>query len=547
MIVVPIVTGQSRRTRNHKLNAELEGKKTRTYKINHDKLRLCVNEVYTTGKLYQYHDNYAKEVSLKYGLDRGVRAEPGSKKKHFNSEDYNRLLAVQASEQQALIQELTSDYAEKKAEIQELQENLQQLQSNRETLSAAVEGEEKKLASTQTKTKDAEERLSSIEEKITKNRGIINNQVADFNTRKEELSQTKADIAANKSTIAQQKQTISENEATIQKQEKQKSSTLINDDAADRAILEKYKTVSALADEETRLQRSIRNKKTELATVDANVRNRRKQLAVQVELDTIPKKGLMGYRSEDVEKFVNSVNRAQLRLAMNNVPDDIKVDGELQEELTRLRTVEDDYKNFVNSPERLQQRIEFLQTEAKRRSIAEIIKYALQKVVEVIRFTVDKTPNGEDIFAKFTIKGSSVQYAGHITPNERISYTDKDLNSLQECKDNTREKIWWVLGSLSEIQAKREKEDTLSRYSTKLSALLREKVDVTDYVREGMHYLLFASNGRVYDVNPDGSTWSTADRRVKTLADCRKYSQEKIWTSHGDINNLPQISRGIHR
>lgn len=547
MIVVPIVTGQSRRTRNHKLKAELEGKKTKTYKINHDKLRLCVNEVYTTGKLYQYHDNYAKEVSVKYGLDRGVRAEPGSKKKHSNSEDYNRLLAVQAAEQQALIQELTADYAEKKAEIQEIQENLQQLQSNRETLSAAVEGEEKKLASTQTKTKDAEERLSSLEEKITKNRGIINNQVADFNTRKEELSQTKADIVANKSTIAQQKQTISENEATIQKQEKRKSSTIINDDAADRAILEKYKTVSDLADEETRLQRSIRDKKTELATVDANVRNRRKQLAAQVELDTIPKKGLMGYRTEDVEKFVNSVNTARLRLAMNNAPDDIKVDGELQEEINRLRTVEDDYKDFMNSPERLQQRIVYLEKEAKRRSIAEILKYALQKVVDVIRYTVDNTPKGEDIFAKFTIKGDSTQYAGRITPDEHISYTNRPYNSLQELKEHWREKIWYVVGSLSEIRAKREKEDTLSRYSTKLSTLLREKVDVTDYVREGMHYLLFASNGRVYDVNPDGRTWSTADRRVKTLADCRKYSQEKIWKNHGDINNPPKISRGIHR
>lgn len=564
MIVVPIVTGQSRRTKFH----QEQNKSKKTYKINHNKLRLCKNEVYTKAKLYEYHDSLYQEVNAKYGLERGEFALPGSKKKHQDSIDYNRQLAEEAAERRSLLAEIQADYNEIKDDIHELQ-------TKKDTLSSSVKEEQEKFDVAEAKTKEAEEGAKKAEEKLTelegkiennkevinrqkeaydrqkevieKNKGIIDKQVADFNSRKEELNQTKTDIAANKETIALQKQAISENEATIQKQEKQKSSTLINDDAADRAILEKYKTVSALADEETRLQRSIRDKKTELATVDANVRNRRKQLAVQVEFDTIPKKGLMGYRSEDVEKFVNSFNTAQLRLAMNNVPDDIKVDGELQEELTRLRTVEDDYKNFVNSPERLQQRIEYLQTEAKRRSIAEIIKYALQKVVEVIRFTVDKTPNGEDIFAKFTIKGSSVQYAGHITPDERISYTDKDLNSLQECKDNSREKIWWVLGSLSEIQAKREKEDTLSRYSTKLSTLLQEKVDITDYVREGMHYLLFASNGRAYDVNPDGSTWSTADRRVKTLADCRKYSQEKIWKNHGDINNPPKISRGIHR
>lgn len=552
MIVVPIVSGQSRRTRNHKMNAELEGKKTKSYKIDHNKLRLCVNEVYTTGRLYQYHDNYAKEVSLKYGLDRGVRAEPGSKKKHQNSEDYNRQLAAQAAEQQALISELTADYAEKKAEMQE---DIQQLQKSRATISAAVEDEKEKLATAESKTREAEEksekaelRLSSLEEKITHNKGIIDRQVSDFNTRKEELAKTKTDIATNQETIAKQQQTISNNEATIQKQEKQKASTVINDDAADRAILDKYGTVSALTAEEVRLQRSITDKKTELATVDANIRNRRAQLAAKTDLDTIPKKGLMGgYKSEDVERYLETVNTAKLRLAMNNAPDDIKVDGELQKEVARLRAVEDDFKDFLNSRERLQQRIVHLETEAKRRSIAEILKYALQKVVDVIRFTVDKTPKGEDIFAKFTIKGDSTQYAGRITPEEYVVYTSRPFNSLQELKDHWNEKIWKIPGFLSEIRTKREKEDTLSRYSTKLSTLLRENIKVTDYIQEGEHYLLFASNGRAYDVSPDGSTWSTGDKRVKTLTDCQNYYNEEIWTDHGNINNPPKLSRGMRR
>ena len=105
MIVVPIVTGQSRRT-SYQQN---KGKSKKQYKIDHTKSRLCVNEVYTTGKLYAYHDSYAKEVSSKYGMERGVKAEPGSKKKHTNSIEYNRMLAAQAAEQQALVAELTAD------------------------------------------------------------------------------------------------------------------------------------------------------------------------------------------------------------------------------------------------------------------------------------------------------------------------------------------------------------------------------------------------------------------------------------------------------
>ena len=541
MIVVPLVTGQSRRTRFEQQQKKNKNKKK--YNINHKKLRLCINEVYTSTKCYEYHDSYAKEVSKKYGMKRGVMAEPGSKKRHDRTIDFNRKLTKQANETQALITQLTADYDEKKTGYEQ---EIAQFQTQKDAISSAVKDEQDKLTKAESKTKKAQELLTSQEEKITKNTGIINKQIADFNARKIELAQTKTDIETNKQTITQQEQTISDNDAAILKQEKRKASIVINDDAADREILEKYDTVSTLADEEVRLQRSIRDKKTELATVDANVTSRMRQLAAKVDLDTIPKKGLMGgYRAEDVDRYLESVNAARLRVAMNITPNDIKVDGELREEVTRLRAIEDDYKKLLNSPERLQQRIKYLETEAKRRSIAEILKYALRKVAEVIRFTVDKTPNGEDIFAKFTIKGDTTQYAGRITPDEYISYTRQPLNSLQELKDHWEDKIWYNLGSLSEIQAKREKEDTLSRYSTKLSTLLRENVKVTDYLREEKHYLLFASNGRAYEVSPDGSTWSTGDKRIKTLADCQKYSQEKIWTNHGDINN-PKISRGRH-
>lgn len=261
MVVVPIVTGQSRRTKFHQENK----KSKKTYNINHDKQRLCANEVYTSGKLYEYHDSYAEEVSKKYGLDRGVRAEPGSKKDHMDSIAYNRMLAVQAAEQQALIDELTSDYDSKKSEIQkdiqDLQKNLTslsseideeenkltkakakskkaekeskdaeekltelgekktgieqeiaQLQTKKDTLSSAVEEEQKKFDATKAKTEKAEERLTDQQKTIEKNSEIINNQVADINARKEELKQTKADIKANEATISDQNDEIATNQ-----------------------------------------------------------------------------------------------------------------------------------------------------------------------------------------------------------------------------------------------------------------------------------------------------------------------------------------------
>lgn len=522
MIVVPIVTGQSRRT-SYQQN---KGKSKKQYNIDHTKSRLCVNEVYTTGKLYAYHDSYAKEVSSKYGMERGVKAEPGSKKKHTNSIEYNRMLAAQAAEQRSIIKELTSDYDNKKTEMQE---DIQQLQGQINTLSSAVEDEEEKLAKAKSKTKKAEEDSRKAEEKLT--------------DLERKIEKTETDIAANKETITQQKQTISANEATIQKQEKLKSSTVISDDAADKKILEKLQTVKGLEEEEARLSRSIVSKKTELATADANLQKRLRMIDAKANLDDVPKKGAFGYNSDKVTAFIESVEMASLKRAMYWTPTDIKVDTAIQEENTRLRKVEDDYKNFMNSPERMQQRIEHLENESMLHKIAEELKYVVREAVNVIRFTIDKAT--EEIFAKFTKGRSATEYAAHITPGDSVYYTDIPIKNLQEAKARGQEKIWWG-GRLDDIRAKREKEDTMSRYSTKLSLLTRDDIKVTDYVADGNHYLLFASNGRAYEVIPDGSTWSTKDSRVKTLDDCRRLSQEKIWTNEGDINN-PKISRGRRR
>ena len=468
MIVVPIVTGQSRRTRNRQESLKEQGKLTKTYDIDHNKQRLCVNEVYNQGRLYSYHNSYAKEVSSKYGMVRGVKAEPGSKVGHMSSIDYNRKLAAQAAEQESLIKEMTSDYEEKKTTFQK-------------------------------------------------------------------------DIAELQETIDKQKNMIDINATIIEKLEELKSSTIIGEDAADRKILEKLQKVADLQVEETRLIRAINDKKTELATVDANVIMRRQQLAASVDLKEIPQKGTFGYKAESVDRFIESVNLATLRKAMNTVPNDVKVDQSIRDEIDRLRAIEDEYREFMNSRELMLQRLDYLENQTNRHKITEVLNYVLRKDIDLFHFTIASTT--KDMFAKFTIKGDSEVYSAYISPKGMVYYTKEPIGSLQEALARCEEKIWYG-GILDEIREKRMKEDTLSRFSTRLGLLIEKEILVTDYVTDGKQYLLFASDGRVYDVHPDGVTWSTADKRIKTLEDSRTYSNEKIWRNEGNINHLESMTKG---
>ena len=142
-----------------------------------------------------------------------------------------------------------------------------------------------------------------------------------------------------------------------------------------------------------------------------------------------------------------------------------------------------------------------------------MLKYAVNdKDVHVSSIEVKKTSEGDDIFARFTIGKGKLQYAAHIDPREFFIYTDDSrITGLWACHNFSNEEIWWNLGTLDDIQQKREKEDLMSRLGSKLSKLVKCPIVVEDCKAAGNQYLVFATNGRAYFINRDGKTWSTLD------------------------------------
>lgn len=121
LIVVPIVKGQSRRSASKAAQDSKKGIKRKSYSKDPQKLRLSANDVYTKSRLYGYHTSYAKIVGKKYGLQRGVKAEPGSVKKHQSSIEYNRALENETRAKERRIEGLDEAIAERENIIMELQ------------------------------------------------------------------------------------------------------------------------------------------------------------------------------------------------------------------------------------------------------------------------------------------------------------------------------------------------------------------------------------------------------------------------------------------
>ena len=403
------------------------------------------------------------------------------------------------------------------------------------------------LGSYKKHTSSIEYNRQLAEETAEKER-LIKDLTADYAELTSAMENTTSKLSAQREIMSLQEKTIANNDVIIQNQEKQKASVVINDDAVEKQLAEKYVSLAKLTEEEKRLERSITDKTAEFDTLDKKVQTRRQQLAEKVDLTAVPQKGLIGYNAAEVTSFIESVKNATLISQMNKVYSDYNPNERLENEVYRLRRVEDEYKKLLDSPHLLQERLDELKVEMQRKSIENMLKYAVNdKDVHVSSIEVKKTSEGDDIFARFTIGKGNLQYAAHIDPREYIIYTDDSrITGLWACHNFSNEEIWWNLGTLDDIQQKREKEDLMSRLGSKLSKLVKCPIVVEDCKAAGNQYLVFATNGRAYFINRDGKTWSTDDDRIKTIRDCKTYAKEEIWKSHGDINH-PKLSQGIKR
>ncbi len=403
------------------------------------------------------------------------------------------------------------------------------------------------LGSYKKHTSSIEYNRQLAEETAEKER-LIKYLTADYAELTSAVENTTSKLSAQREIMSLQEKTIANNDVIIQNQEKQKASVVINDDAVEKQLAEKYVSLAKLTEEEKRLERSITDKTAEFDTLDKKVQTRRQQLAEKVDLTAVPQKGLIGYNAAEVTSFIESVKNATLISQMNKVYSDYNPNERLENEVYRLRRVEDEYKKLLDSPHLLQERLDELKVEMQRKSIENMLKYAVNdKDVHVSSIEVKKTSEGDDIFARFTIGKGNLQYAAHIDPREYIIYTDDSrITGLWACHNFSNEEIWWNLGTLDDIQQKREKEDLMSRLGSKLSKLVKCPIVVEDCKAAGNQYLVFATNGRAYFINRDGKTWSTDDDRIKTIRDCKTYAKEEIWKSHGDINH-PKLSQGIKR
>ena len=554
IILVPLVTGQSRRTASKEKKLAQQGITKKNYNVNNKRLRLSANEVYTQPRLYGYHTSYAKEVGEKFGLQRGIQAEAGSKKKHQTSEEYNRQLERERREKQELIDTLKSDYSEKEKNLEQINADIEIAQNalniadqERITAEARKDQAEIDAATKEAQIKELETKSSSLSGEIsdkTSELAVLETKVQEqqgqVDKNKDIISEQATTISDNKATITTQATTIESNKKTIKNQEKTISSRKeVDEDALDRRINEKVFAVNRLEAEITTTKRRLFNVQQEAKIEDAKVKQFRAELKSKVNLEKVPKEGTFGFKTSEVKDFIQSVALASLQREMNRTATPVDVNEDLRTELENLRSVQDRYNELINSPELLQQQIQYLEQEKKRESIKNTIEYVTQKKVQILSFSVENSPRGEEIYTNFRFENDEIIRKGVIKANERLIYTAKDyVNSYETANEHLQDKIWMVFNPVAEIRQERHDQEILSRYNTKLSNKFRTNVDLISFEESGALKCFSSFYGTSYVVDKNNVVWTTSDERIKVAKDCIKYLNECNWKDEGDINTL---------
>ena len=198
LILVPLVTGQSRSSEKHARKREETGGVYRKYKVRKREFRLCADEVYLRPRLYKYHTSYAENVGKHFGLERGIQAVAGSQKSHISSIEYNRQLEREAKEKQEMIRQLTADYEKTKlANEKIIQDQVNLIDENKLKQKSVVEEQLKKL---EVQLSDKRTEKDNLEQNIAENKETLASLQKTVQESKDELQEVQSVIEHNDKT-----------------------------------------------------------------------------------------------------------------------------------------------------------------------------------------------------------------------------------------------------------------------------------------------------------------------------------------------------------
>lgn len=265
----------------------------------------------------------------------------------------------------------------------------------------------------------------------------------------------------------------------------------------------------------------IRDREAELGTV-------LKKLQTTSSLGRRPEKGVLGYRSDDVENYVEAAEaKDRIRQITRTQTDDLPTRKAMWEQLEKQKPLLAEYYSLINDPDALIRKAQEVKDAQFRNTMYGLAKAALGGNLVPKQFSYEDSPAGRECVVVGSTEFSGEHRAVHILPDGRVFSTDSSsVKDVKTARMHPYPQIWIYHGTIDDLYLQIQIERMIN-------ATLVTPIHFTGFEKQensnGPEYLFYGSNCINYYRDVHENVISSYYKNIPDIKTCHDRIGDRIW------------------
>lgn len=265
----------------------------------------------------------------------------------------------------------------------------------------------------------------------------------------------------------------------------------------------------------------IKEREAELDTV-------LKKLQTTSSLGRRPEKGVLGYRSDEVENYVEAAEaKDRIRQITRTQTDDLPTRKEMWSKLEEHKPLLAEYYSLINSPDALMRKAQEVKEAQLRTSMYVLAKAALGGNLVPKQFSYEDSPAGRECVVVGSTEFTGEHRAVQILPNGRVYSTNSSsVKDVRTAQMHPYAQIWTYRGTLEDLYLQIQIEKMIN-------AALITPIHFTGFEKQetynGPEYLFYGSNCVNYYRDVHENVISSYYKNIPDIKTCHDRIGDRIW------------------
>ena len=270
-----------------------------------------------------------------------------------------------------------------------------------------------------------------------------------------------------------------------------------------------------------------------------------KKLQTTSSLGKRPEKGVLGYRSDEVENYVQAAEAKDIiRQITRTQTDDLPTRKEMWAKLEEYKPILAEYYSLVNDPDALMRKAQEVRETQFRKSMYVLAKAALGGNFVPKQFSYEDSPAGKECVVVGSTEFGGEHRAVHILPGGMVFSTDSpSVKDVKTARMHPYPQIWTYHGTPQDLYLQIQIEKMINTsLVTPIHFTGFEKLGTPN----GPEYLFYGSNCINYYRDVHENVISSYSKNIPDIKTCHDRIGDRIWKPEIRVKEVtsPEQSKG---